>query len=168
MGKVIVMRKPEPVATPEVAADVVETPVITEAPKAVEAPVVETPVVELTVEAPVVETKVEAPVADAPVTQSTATSDANVSEEVVEVVAETPKAQEQAPVEAKPAETEVTAKARFKGHASAPMAKAEGKQELGEIIINAAPVKTERYQPKGAGSQVATNAASAAMTKPNY
>ncbi|WP_234495519.1 ribonuclease E [Vibrio maritimus] len=164
MGKVIVMRKPEPVATPEVAADVVETPVVTEAPKAVEASVVEAPVVEPTVEAPVV----EAPVADVPVTESTTTPDSNVSEEVVEVVAEAPKAQEQAPVEAKPAETKVTAKASFKGHASAPMAKAEGKQELGEIIINAAPVKTERYQPKGAGSQVATNAASAAMTKPNY
>jgi ribonuclease E len=55
-----------------------------------------------------------------------------------------------------------------KGHASASMAKAPApSSELVEITINAAPFKSERYQSRGAGSQVATNQASAAMTKPD-
>ncbi len=47
------------------------------------------------------------------------------------------------------------------------MAKAPGTQELKEIEINAAPMRAERYQPKGAGSQVARNQAGAGMTKPS-
>ncbi|MDN3610517.1 ribonuclease E [Vibrio ostreicida] len=52
------------------------------------------------------------------------------------------------------------------GHASAPMAKAPGTTELKEITVVAAPLREERYLPKGAGSQVARTKASADMTKP--
>jgi ribonuclease E len=48
------------------------------------------------------------------------------------------------------------------------MTKAPGPQELREITVSAAPFKADRYAPKGAGSQVATNRASAQMTKPNF
>ncbi|GMQ47091.1 ribonuclease E [Vibrio sp. 10N] len=143
MGKVIVMRKPEPVATPEPVA----------VAEVVEAPVVETAVVEAPVIAEAPKAVETAPVVEAEVAAEPAVKAAPVAEAPVKV----PEPKETAP-----------AKATAKGHASAPMAKAEGKQELGEIIINAAPAKAERYQPKGAGSQVATNSASAAMTKPNY
>lgn len=54
----------------------------------------------------------------------------------------------------------------FKGQASSPMTKASGPVEMKEIAVVAAPFREERYQPKGAGSQVAKNQASAAMTKP--
>lgn len=54
----------------------------------------------------------------------------------------------------------------FKGQASSPMTKASGPEEMKEITVVAAPFREERYQPKGAGSQVAKNKASAAMTKP--
>ncbi len=160
MGKVIVMRKPEPVVAPESV----------EVPKAV-TEVVETAVVEaVTTEAPVVAEPViaEAVVAEAPkaVEAAPESTPAPVAEASVEPATEAPAVE--APVEAAKPKEAAPAKTTFKGHASAPMAKAEGKQELGEIIINAAPAKAERYQPKGAGSQVATNSASAAMTKPNY
>ncbi|WP_373023489.1 hypothetical protein [Vibrio vulnificus] len=46
------------------------------------------------------------------------------------------------------------------------MTKAPGPQELIEIQVVAAPFKAERYAQRGAGSQVATSHASAAMTKP--
>jgi ribonuclease E len=46
------------------------------------------------------------------------------------------------------------------------MTKAPGPQEIKEIEIVAMPLKSERYQPKGAGSQVARSQAGAAMTKP--
>lgn len=165
MGKVIVMRKPEPVVTPE--------PV--EVPKAV-TEVVETAVAEaVTTEAPVVSEPViaEAVVAEAPKAVEVAPEESTPApvaeaEVAVEPVTETVAPVVEAPVESAKTKEAAPAKATFKGHASAPMAKAEGKQELGEIIINAAPAKAERYQPKGAGSQVATNSASAAMTKPNY
>ncbi|GAL38048.1 ribonuclease E [Vibrio maritimus] len=160
MGKVIVMRKPEPVVAPEpkAVAEVVETAVVeavaTEAPAVAEPVIAEAVVAEApkTVEAAPESTP--APVAEAEVSVEPAT------EAVTPAV--------EAPVEAEKPKQAAPAKVTFKGHASAPMAKAEGKQELGEIIINAAPAKAERYQPKGAGSQVATNSASAAMTKPNY
>ncbi|MGF1772248.1 ribonuclease E [Vibrio wakamikoensis] len=149
MGKVIVMRKPEPVVAPEPVETAVVEAVTTEAPAVAEAVVVEAPkAIEAAPEstpAPVAETEVSA-------------------EPAIEAVA--PAAE--APVEAAKPKQAAPAKTTVKGHASAPMAKAEGKQELGEIIINAAPAKAERYQPKGAGSQAASNAASAVMTKPNY
>jgi ribonuclease E len=149
MGKVIVMRNPEPVVAPEPVETAVVEAVTTEAPAVAEAVVVEAPkAIEAAPEstpAPVAETEVSA-------------------EPAIEAVA--PAAE--APVEAAKPKQAAPAKTTVKGHASAPMAKAEGKQELGEIIINAAPAKAERYQPKGAGSQAASNAASAVMTKPNY
>ncbi|NRB68927.1 MAG: ribonuclease E [Vibrio sp.] len=54
----------------------------------------------------------------------------------------------------------------FKGHASAPMAKAPGTTEMKDITVIAAPFREDRYLSKGAGSQVASNKASAAMAKP--
>lgn len=149
MGKVIVMRKPEPVVAPEPVETAVVEAVTTEAPAVAEAVVAEAP------------KAIEA----APESTSTPVAETEVSvEPAIEAVA--PAAE--APVEAAKPKQAAPAKTTVKGHASAPMAKAEGKQELGEIIINAAPAKAERYQPKGAGSQVASNAASAVMTKPNY
>jgi ribonuclease E len=57
--------------------------------------------------------------------------------------------------------------AGVKGKASAAMTKAPApSSELAEIAINAAPLKTERYQGRSAGSQAATSQASAEMTKP--
>ncbi|MHA2937702.1 ribonuclease E [Vibrio sp. RC27] len=54
-----------------------------------------------------------------------------------------------------------------KGKASAAMTKAPASStELAEITIVAAPIKEDRYTPLGAGSQTATNKASAGMTKP--
>jgi ribonuclease E len=46
------------------------------------------------------------------------------------------------------------------------MTKASGPQEVKEIAVNAAPFRTERYAPIGAGSQVARNQAGSAMAKP--
>ena len=57
------------------------------------------------------------------------------------------------------------AKPAFKGHASAVMTKAPGSDELKEITVVAAEFRTERYQSRGAGSQFATNQASAGMSK---
>ncbi|MFC5077178.1 Ribonuclease E [Vibrio thalassae] len=152
MGKVIVMRKP--------------------APEAIEAPIAVEPTVELATAAPVVEPEevvteplVETtPAAIAPVVEVAVESEPKVE---VEASATTHTTVVEPAVTTERSTVEKTV-VRFKGHASAPMAKAEGKQELGEIIINAAPAKTECYQQKGAGSQVATNSASAGMTKPNY
>ncbi|WP_161428001.1 MULTISPECIES: ribonuclease E [unclassified Vibrio] len=55
---------------------------------------------------------------------------------------------------------------RKAGHAFAPMAKAPGTHDLKEISVIAAPLRDDRYQPKGAGSQAAKNQASAEMAKP--
>ncbi|MBU2897951.1 ribonuclease E [Vibrio hepatarius] len=55
----------------------------------------------------------------------------------------------------------------FKGHSSAPMAKAPGNTEMKEIAVIAAPFRETRYLPKGAGSQVARNKSSAGMTRPH-
>ncbi|NUW66768.1 ribonuclease E [Vibrio coralliilyticus] len=62
--------------------------------------------------------------------------------------------------------SEIIVPTAFKGHASAPMAKAPGTTEMKEITVIAAPFREERYLSKGAGSQVASNKASAAMAKP--
>ncbi|ARC91699.1 ribonuclease E [Vibrio coralliilyticus] len=64
------------------------------------------------------------------------------------------------------ASSEIIVPTAFKGHASAPMAKAPGTTEMKEITVIAAPFREERYLSKGAGSQVASNKASAAMAKP--
>lgn len=154
MGKVIVMRKPEPVVASEPVETAVVEAVTTEAPVVAEAVVAEAVVAEAPKAVEAAPESTPAPVAETEVSV----------EPTIEAVA--PAAE--APVEAAKPKQAAPAKTTVKGHASAPMAKAEGKQELGEIIINAAPAKAERYQPKGAGSQVASNAASAVMTKPNY
>lgn len=55
---------------------------------------------------------------------------------------------------------------RKQGYAFAPMVKAPGTEDLQEISVVAAPLRDERYQPKGAGSQAAKNQAGSAMAKP--
>jgi len=176
MGKVIIRREQPAVAEAPVVEPKAQQPVEAK----VEAPVVETPAVE----APVVETVVEtveaqkaepaaveaAPVepiiepVEAPVVEVTEAA----QEPVVEVVEDTV---EQVAVEAPiatPAPKAEVIKVAAKPRASAPMTKAPGPQELREITVSAAPFKADRYAPKGAGSQVATNRASAQMTKPNF
>ncbi len=176
MGKVIIRREQPAVVEAPVVEPKAQQPVEAK----VEAPVVETPAVE----APVVETVVEtveaqkaepaaveaAPVepiiepVEAPVVEVTEAA----QEPVVEVVEDTV---EQVAVEAPiatPAPKAEVIKVAAKPRASAPMTKAPGPQELREITVSAAPFKADRYAPKGAGSQVATNRASAQMTKPNF
>ncbi|KIF54747.1 ribonuclease E [Vibrio owensii] len=172
MGKVIIRREQPAVAEAQVVEPKVQQPVEAK----VEAPAVETPAVE----APVVETVVaqkaepaaveSAPVepiiepVEAPVVEVTEAA----QEPVVEVVEDTV---EQVAVEAPiatPAPKAEVIKVAAKPRASAPMTKAPGPQELREITVSAAPFKADRYAPKGAGSQVATNRASAQMTKPNF
>ncbi|MFM2640096.1 ribonuclease E [Vibrio chagasii] len=163
MGKVIIRREETAVTQAPVAeAQVTEAPaVVEEAPVVaeakVEAPVVETPVVE----APVETVKAEEAVAEAPAVEAEAA--------VVEPakVVEAPKAEvkvEDAPV----AKAETPKATVAKKQAGSPMTKAPGPQEIKEIEVVAAPFRTERFVPKGAGSQVASNKAGAGMTKPNY
>lgn len=118
-------------------------------------------------EQPVVEAKAEvtAPVTPEvkpePVVEAPAVVEAPV---VVEAIAEeAPKVEE-----AKAAPSDIVVPQSFKGHASAAMAKAPGNTEMKEITVNAAPFKAERYESRGAGSQVASNQAGAAMTKPQF
>jgi len=76
---------------------------------------------------------------------------------------------EPTPVAERPAETvseEPKPAVQAKGHASAPMAKAAGPQELKDITVDAAPFRSERYTPLGAGSQVARSQAGSATAKP--
>ncbi|CAH6942330.1 ribonuclease E [Vibrio chagasii] len=163
MGKVIIRREETAVTQAPVAeAQVTEAPaVVEEAPVVaeakVEAPVVETPVVE----APVETVKTEEAVAEAPAVEAETA--------VVEPakVVEAPKAEvkvEEAPV----AKAEMPKATVAKKQAGSPMTKAPGPQEIKEIEVVAAPFRTERFVPKGAGSQVASNKAGAGMTKPNY
>ncbi|CAH6994697.1 ribonuclease E [Vibrio chagasii] len=163
MGKVIIRREETAVTQAPVAeAQVTEAPaVVEEAPVVaeakVEAPVVETPVVE----APVETVKTEEAVAEAPAVEAETA--------VVEPakVVEAPKAEvkvEEAPV----AKAEMPKVTVAKKQAGSPMTKAPGPQEIKEIEVVAAPFRTERFVPKGAGSQVASNKAGAGMTKPNY
>ncbi|SJN55411.1 Ribonuclease E [Vibrio ruber DSM 16370] len=53
-----------------------------------------------------------------------------------------------------------------KGHAFSPMTKAPGSGELVNVILDAAPLRDQRYPLKGAGSHAATNHASSVMAKP--
>ncbi|MDP2588955.1 ribonuclease E [Vibrio splendidus] len=148
MGKVIIRREEA-----AVEAQVAETPAVVEAPVVVE----EAPVVVETekVEAPVIveATKVEAAVA--------------VEETTPVVEAEAPKAEE-APVVKAEAPQAAPKATVAKKQAGSPMTKAPGPQEIKEIEVVAAPFRTERFVPKGAGSQAASNQAGAGMTKPNY
>lgn len=147
MGKVIIRREEA-----AVEAQVAETPaVVEEAPVVVETEKVEAPVI---VEA----TKVEAPVA--------------VEETTPVVEAEAPKTEsakvEEAPVVKAEAPQTAPKATVAKKQAGSPMTKAPGPQEIKEIEVVAAPFRTERFVPKGAGSQAASNQAGAGMTKPNY
>lgn len=172
MGKVIIRREQPAVVEAPVVEPKVQQPVEAK----VEAPAVETPVVDAPVVETVVAQKAEpaaveaAPVepiiepVEAPVVEVTEAA----QEPVVEVVEDTV---EQVAVEAPiatPAPKAEVIKVAAKPRASAPMTKAPGPQELREITVSAAPFKADRYAPKGAGSQVATNRASAQMTKPNF
>lgn len=163
MGKVIIRREETAVTQAPVAeAKVTEAPAVVE-----EAPVV----VEAKVEAPVVETPVvEAPVESVKAEEAVAEASA-VEAEVAVVepakVVEAPKAEVK--VEEAPVVKAETPKATVaKKQAGSPMTKAPGPQEIKEIEVVAAPFRTERFVPKGAGSQVASNKAGAGMTKPNY
>ncbi|PTP91157.1 ribonuclease E [Vibrio splendidus] len=153
MGKVIISREDAVVAEETRSeAQVTEAPVVVEeAPVVVETEKVEAPVI---VEA----TKVEAAVA--------------VEETTPVVEAEAPKAEsakvEEAPVVIAEAPQAAPKATVAKKQASSPMTKAPGPQEIKEIEVVAAPFRTERFVPKGAGSQAASNQAGAGMTKPNY
>lgn len=165
MGKVIIRRE-QPVVTEE--APVVEPKVQETVEVKTETPVVETVVVEAPVvaeQAPVVEVveTVETPVVDA---TETVVEAAPVVETIEDAAEEVAVAVEAPAVAAEP-KAEVI-KVAAKPQASAPMTKAPGPQEIREISVTAAPPKAERYTSKGAGSQVATNSATAAMTKPNF
>ncbi|ELC3157107.1 ribonuclease E [Vibrio sp. Y29_XK_CS5] len=170
MGKVIIRREQPAV----VEAPAVETKVQESVEAKVEAPVAEAPVVEVAVaeqaEATVVETTQVEPIVEAPVVEVTesAVETAPAQEPAVEVAEEAvTEVTAETPVETQEPKAEVI-KVVAKPRASAPMTKAPGPQELREITVTAAPFKAERYAPKGAGSQVATNRASAVMTKPNF
>ncbi|BFN30768.1 ribonuclease E [Vibrio harveyi] len=170
MGKVIIRREQPAV----VEAPAVETKVQESVEAKVEAPVAEAPVVEVAVaeqaEATVVETTQAEPIVEAPVVEVTesAVETAPAQEPAVEVAEEAvTEVTAETPVETQEPKAEVI-KVAAKPRASAPMTKAPGPQELREITVTAAPFKAERYAPKGAGSQVATNRASAVMTKPNF
>jgi ribonuclease E len=170
MGKVIIRREQPAV----VEAPAVETKVQESVEAKVEAPVAEAPVVEVAVaeqaEATVVETTQVEPIVEAPVVEVTesAVETAPAQEPAVEVAEEAvTEVTAEMPVETQEPKAEVI-KVAAKPRASAPMTKAPGPQELREITVTAAPFKAERYAPKGAGSQVATNRASAVMTKPNF
>ncbi|MBT9240479.1 ribonuclease E [Vibrio splendidus] len=148
MGKVIISREDAVVAEEtrsEAPVVVEEEPVVVETEK-VEAPVI--------VEA----TKVEAAVA--------------VEETTPVVEAEAPKAEsakvEEAPVVKAEAPQAAPKATVAKKQAGSPMTKAPGPQEIKEIEVVAAPFRNERFVPKGAGSQAASNQAGAGMTKPNY
>ncbi|MEZ8786751.1 ribonuclease E [Vibrio splendidus] len=148
MGKVIISRE-DAVVAEETRS---EAPVVVEeAPVVVETEKVEAPVI---VEA----TKVEAAVA--------------VEETTPVVEAEAPKAEsakvEEAPVVKAEAPQAAPKATVAKKQAGSPMTKAPGPQEIKEIEVVAAPFRTERFVPKGAGSQAASNQAGAGMTKPNY
>ncbi|MEZ8228976.1 ribonuclease E [Vibrio splendidus] len=152
MGKVIIRS--------EEAETVVEAQV-TEAPAT---PVVTTPVVE----APVETVKAEDVVAEA-VVETEAFVEPTV--EPTKAV-EAPKAEsakvEEAPVVKAQAPKAAPKAVEAKKQAGSPMTKAPGPQEIKEIEVVAAPFRTERFVPKGAGSQAASNQAGAGMTKPNY
>ncbi|PAW09083.1 ribonuclease E [Vibrio sp. V1B] len=160
MGKVIIRRE-QPIVTEAPAVE----PKVQETDEAkTETPVVETVVVEAPVvaeQAPVVEVveAVETPVVDATETVVEAAPVVEAIEEAAEEVA--------VAIETAEPKAEVI-KVVAKPQASAPMTKAPGPQEIREISVTAAPLKAERYTSKGAGSQVATNSATAAMTKPNF
>ncbi|MDD1826391.1 ribonuclease E [Photobacterium sp. ZSDE20] len=161
MGKVIIRREEA-----AVEAQVAETPAVFEEAPVVEAQKVETPKAEsVEVEQAMVETvKAEEVVVEAPVVETAIVEPTKA--------VEAPKAEstkvEQAPTVEAPASEAAPKAAVAKKQAGSPMTKAPGPQEIKEIEVVAAPFRTERFVPKGAGSQAASNKAGAGMTKPNY
>ncbi|EPF5080014.1 ribonuclease E [Vibrio cholerae] len=171
MGKVIVRREtaavqPEPVVQEPVITDVIaETLIAPVEPVVVEATVIEAPVIEEsatetaaleTVVAKVAEVEEPATISDEVVAQTTV-------EVIAEKMAESIKVVKPVTVSA----TSLTAKAVIQQpYASSPMTKAPGSDDIREVQVNAAPLRAERYQARGAGSQVARNQASAGMSKP--
>ncbi|EOW9379236.1 ribonuclease E [Vibrio cholerae] len=171
MGKVIVRREtaavqPEPVVQEPVITDVIaETLIAPVEPVVVEAAVIEAPVIEEsatetaaleTVVAKVAEVEVPATINDEVVAQTTVEVIADKMAEPIKVVK---------PVSV--SATSLTAKAVIQQpYASSPMTKAPGSDDIREVQVNAAPLRAERYQARGAGSQVARNQASAGMSKP--
>ena len=125
--------------------------------------IVETPVVEHVIaEAPVATTQAEAPV----INEVPAIAEAPVAEQKVEVTEAPVTPAEVAVAETSaPTTTVVAEKPQYKGHASSGMTKATGPTEIKEITVTAAAFRTERFEPKQAGSQTATSQASAAMAK---
>lgn len=171
MGKVIVRREtaavqPEPVVQEPVITDVIaETLIAPVEPVVVEAAVIEAPVIEEsatetaaleTVVAKVAEVEEPATINDEVVAQTTV-------EVIADKMAEPIKVVKPVSVSAK----SLTAKAVIQQpYASSPMTKAPGSDDIREVQVNAAPLRAERYQARGAGSQVARNQASAGMSKP--
>ncbi|KWU01831.1 ribonuclease [Vibrio toranzoniae] len=161
MGKVIIRREEA-----AVEAQVAETPAVVEEAPVVEAQKVETLKAEsVEVEqAPVETVKAEEVVVEAPVVETAVVEPTKA--------VEAPKAEsvkvEEAPVVEAPASEATPKVAAAKKQAGSPMTKAPGPQEIKEIEVVAAPFRTERFVPKGAGSQVASNKAGAGMTKPHY
>lgn len=140
MGKVLLPYIAAPIVKAVVVEAVVTETVITETP------VIETPTINeapAKVEMPVVEQKVEVKVEEEVITPA------------VIAVEETPT----------PVVNVVATKPQYKGQASSGMTKASGPTEIKEITVTAATFRTERFQPKQAGSQTATSQASAAMAK---
>ncbi|EJL6953186.1 ribonuclease E [Vibrio cholerae] len=171
MGKVIVRREtaavqPEPVVQEPVITDVIaETLIAPVEPVIVEATVIEAPVIEESATETAALETVVAKVAE--VEEPATISDEVVAQTTVEVIAE--KMAEPIKV-VKPvtvSATSLTAKAVIQQpYASSPMTKAPGSDDIREVQVNAAPLRAERYQARGAGSQVARNQASAGMSKP--
>ncbi|RBM43639.1 ribonuclease E [Vibrio tarriae] len=171
MGKVIVRREtaavqPEPVVQEPVITDVIaETLIAPVEPVVVEAAVIEAPVIE---ESATETAALETVVAEVAEVEEPATiSDEVVAQTTVEVIAdkmaEPIKVVKPVSVSAK----SLTAKAVIQQpYASSPMTKAPGSDDIREVQVNAAPLRAERYQARGAGSQVARNQASAGMSKP--
>ncbi|RBM43834.1 ribonuclease E [Vibrio tarriae] len=171
MGKVIVRREtaavqPEPVVQEPVITDVIaETLIAPVEPVVVEAAVIEAPVIE---ESAAETAALETVVAEVAEVEEPATiSDEVVAQTTVEVIAdkmaEPIKVVKPVSVSAK----SLTAKAVIQQpYASSPMTKAPGSDDIREVQVNAAPLRAERYQARGAGSQVARNQASAGMSKP--
>ncbi|ENM1932116.1 ribonuclease E [Vibrio cholerae] len=171
MGKVIVRREtaavqPEPVVQEPVITDVIaETLIAPVEPVVVEATVIEAPVIEESATATAALETVVAKVAE--VEEPAKISDEVVAQTTVEVIAdkmaEPIKVVKPVSVSAK----SLTAKAVIQQpYASSPMTKAPGSDDIREVQVNAAPLRAERYQARGAGSQVARNQASAGMSKP--
>ncbi|BDU36577.1 ribonuclease E [Vibrio nigripulchritudo] len=166
MGKVIIRR--EEVAVEEKPVAAVQAPVVEAAPVqndvvvAADKPEQEAVSATETV-APAVETKAEPEaLIDAPVeTNTVAETESAPVTEVKEPVQASLAEESAEPIKVKVAH-------QVKSHVSAPMASAPGSTEMREIQVVAAPFRTERFQPIGAGAVSAKNRASAEMAKPDF